>query len=350
MEKQYLKDLDELAAIMDKFESTPFNNFSKVSSLTVMNMRYEALAFNHDSNQKHPYEITREIIQDSIKMFKNWMEISFIESDNIQINKQKSKILEEKHEELWQEIWSRHDEKEFQEFIDLKSMRLRVNDLIKHIKGKICVDFGSGNGSFAFALIEEGAKSVSGIDFGLKSVNYSKRVAKLKRLEDVVDFKLGNVKETGYPSNHFDFAVSNGVFHHLKYQDIPTALNEVSRVLKSGGWFWYYVDGKGAISMDLWDKTVEILDKVDVLFIEKVLELMNIGRNKMVHIMDSSSATYLHADYEQVTSMLSNAGFHNFRRLTGATSTDFDLDIVESVPFGPEKFGSGDIRVLAQKR
>ena len=66
--------------------------------------------------------------------------------------------------------------------------------------------------------------------------------------------------------------------------------------------------------------------------------------------MDGSSATYLHADYEEVTDMLSNAGFHNFRRLTGATSTDFDLDVVESVPFGTEKFGSGDIRVLSQKR
>ena len=68
----------------------------------------------------------------------------------------------------------------------------------------------------------------------------------------------------------------------------------------------------------------------------------------MVHIMDGSSATYLHTSYDEVTDMLSELGFHNFRRLTGATSTDFDLDVVESVPYGSEKFGTGDIRVIAQ--
>ena len=42
-----------------------------------------------------------------------------------------------------------------------------------------------------------------------------------------------------------DFAVSNGVFHHLNNME-----KQFSRVLKPEGWFWYSSDGKGAISMD----------------------------------------------------------------------------------------------------
>jgi ubiquinone/menaquinone biosynthesis C-methylase UbiE len=348
MNKIYLEDLDNLTTLMDRVNETPFTNFCKVTVLTTMNMRYEKIAFNHESEQEHPYIATSKIIKDSINQFKSMLELSFIEDDNINIDKKKSGVLEEKHEELWQEIWARHNEKEFQEFIDLKSMRLRVNALVQYVKDKDCVDFGSGNGSFAFALLEEGAKSVSGLDFGPESVKYSQKISKVKGLDKVAIFKGGNVKDSQYDSDSFDFAVCNGVLHHLKESDIPVALKEIARVLKSGGWFWYYVDGRGAISMDLWDQTVKILKSVDILFIEKVLKLMNIRRNKMVHIMDGSSATYLHTSYDEVTNMLSELGFHNFRRLTGATSTDFDLDVVESVPYGSEKFGTGDIRVICQ--
>ena len=65
--------------------------------------------------------------------------------------------------------------------------------------------------------------------------------------------------------------------------------------------------------------------------------------------MDGSNATYLHTNWEAVTELLSKCGFANFRRLTGATDTDFDLDVVESDTWGVEKFGSGDLRIACQK-
>ena len=68
----------------------------------------------------------------------------------------------------------------------------------------------------------------------------------------------------------------------------------------------------------------------------------------MVHIMDDLSATYLHHDYDEIVSSLTDCGFTNFRRLSGGTDTDFDLDVVETVPYGIQKFGSGDIRVICQ--
>ena len=134
MDKIYLEDLDKLTTLMDTSNKTPFTNFCKVIVLTTMNMRYEKVAFNNEPQQEHPYIATSKIIKDSINQYKSMLEFSFIEDDNINIDNKKSEVLEEKHEELWQEIWARHNEKEFQEFIDLKSMRLRVNDLVKYVR------------------------------------------------------------------------------------------------------------------------------------------------------------------------------------------------------------------------
>jgi ubiquinone/menaquinone biosynthesis C-methylase UbiE len=345
----YRDELKKMSDLMNNVKTTPFTNFAKIISLTTMNMRYEVIAFNKDLKE-HPFDLTKGIIKDAGCQFKMLVEIGFIEDEEVSIQKYKSNKLEEKHEELWQEVWSRHNEKEFQEFIDLKAMRLENNSLVEYIAGHDCVDFGCGNGSFSFALLDKGAKHVTGIDFGEKSIKYARDMAGKRGLSGRVDFKVDNVMTSSLESDKYGFAVSNGVFHHLKnVESMKRAIKEVSRVVKSGGWFWLYVDGKNAISMDLWDTTVEILKDVDVLCIENVLKIMNVNRNKMVHIIDGSNATYIHSTLEEMTSILSDCGFENFKRLSGCTKTDFDSDVVEEDPFGEEKFGTGDLRILCQK-
>ena len=346
--KTYLNKLNILASEMMKNKPTPFYNFIKVLCLTTMNMRYEKIAFHKDL-KIHPYILTKNIIEDTINMFRMLCEIDFIEDDDKNTADTKYSDLVKKHKILWQEIWSRHSYDEFKQFIKLKAMRLEANNLINKIKGRSCIDLGCGNGSFSFALISKGAKSVTGIDFGNKSIEYAKNYAKQNKMTPFAKFLVGDIKDIPVEQNKFGFAVANGVFHHLPAQDIPLALNEVNRVLEKGGWFWYYVDGKGAISMDLWDQTVEILSEVNINEIEAHLIPLNIKRAKMVHIMDSSNATYIHTDWDEVTNMLKNAGFGNFKRLTGATSTDFDHDTIESDKWGKEKFGSGDLRIVCQK-
>jgi ubiquinone/menaquinone biosynthesis C-methylase UbiE len=276
------------------------------------------------------------------------MEISFIESDDRAIRKFKEALLENKHRELWQEIWTRHSEKEFEEFVNLKKFRLRINKLGRYIKNKDCVDFGCGNGSFALALIAMGARSVTGIDFGLNSIRYARKMARRRGLSSRVKFYVADILRNKLPGSRFDFAVSNGVFHHLNPIKIPLAVKEVARVLKKGGWFWYYMDGKDAISMDLFDASVEILDSVDTSFTENILRCMNVKRNKMVYLMDGLNATYFHSSYNRVIRDLSSCGFSNFRRLTGGTATDFDLDRIQKDRYGREKFGEGDLRILSQ--
>lgn len=174
---EYLNELDTLIARMDNFpNNSEYMVYAKVTTLTVMNLRYEKVAFNKNLSE-HPYPITKNIISDAKLMFENFIELKNFEkpkSKTDQTRNKKSEVLEDKHEELWQEIWSRHD---MDEFVNMKYNRLIINNLIQYIDKKKCVDFGAGNGSFSFALQLAGAETVHGIDFGLKNVEYSKRVS-----------------------------------------------------------------------------------------------------------------------------------------------------------------------------
>jgi len=79
------------------------------------------------------------------------------------------------------------------------------------------------------------------------------------------------------------------------------------------------------------------------------LEYLNIEVGKRYHLGDGLNAIYRHTTYEQLTKRLSSFGFGNFRRLVGGFPTDFDHDVIAEDKYGNEKFGSGDIRVMAQK-
>lgn len=345
MEKIYLKKLNELRDVMNGADpQSRYAAWAKVVCLVNMNMRYEKIAFD-TTISTHPYILTDDIVSDTIANFKNLLEISFIENKEILLIDKKSSQKEDKHQELFNQIWDRYNEKEFDEYVARYTHRIGVNALEPLVEGKKVIDFGCGNGVFCFAALKKGALETCGIDFGENSVKFAQNVAKSKNLENA-HFKVATVYETGYEDDYFDFAIQNGVFHHL--DDENKAIKEAARVLKKGGYFWYYTEGEGGISYDLWDMSVDILKEVPSTFIEEVLNSINISRNKIAHIMDGLSATYAHTSWNEMTNRLSMFGFGNFKRLTGGTSTDCDLDAIQKDPFGKEKFGEGDLRILCQ--
>ena len=270
---KYTKDiypvrLKELNNLMKSTQNTFFSCFSKVTVLSNMNMRYEKVALNMKLDE-HPYVLTRNIVDDAIEMFKKLMEMSFIENNDIKINKFKNNDVIAKHHELWQEIWPRYDENEIQELIDFRGDRLDANNIVKEFEGKNCIDFGCGNGNIAFAMLEKGAKHVLGIDFGERQIEWARELAKKKCVEEKTKFIVGNILDTKQSSDKFEFAVASAVFHHLKSKKhIEMALREVARVLKKGGGFFYFVLGSRAIGHDLWDVSVDVLADVDIILIE----------------------------------------------------------------------------------
>jgi len=341
----YLNELKKLEKDMEQIKNTPYVMYSKVVTLVTMNMRYEKVAFASHLKE-HPFILTSGIIKDASLQFAALLDASFIESADRRAKGFKSLAKEKKHKELFDEVWNRYGKKDYEEYVKRYIYRIDVNHIEGLIRGKKCVDMGCGNGNFCIALLRRGASLAAGVDYGAKSIAYAKKAARELSLDKRSIFKCATVYKTGLRGDTFDFAIQNGVFHHLNNED--RAIAETVRIMKRGGWLWYYTDGEGGISYDLWDKSVYLLRKTSVLFIENILKSMNVKRNKTVHIMDGLSATYAHTSWNKITRKLSSFGFGNFKRLTGGFDTDCDLDRIKSDPYGRAKFGEGDLRVLCQ--
>ena len=287
------------------------------------------------------------LIDQAISTIEAWHDIAFIESEDSGIGIKQDK-MEAMHQDLFQKLWVNFNLQEYEERILRYEHRLSVNGLDRRFHGLRGIDFGCGHGNFAHAFIRKGAGFVLGIDYGADSIRFATAARDCLGIgSDRIAFKESSVYETGEPSQSFDFAVQNGVFHHLDEED--RAYSEVHRVLKSGGNFWVYTDGAGAISHDLWDASRQILADVPADLIIEQLAALNISTGKRYHLGDGLNAIYRHTTWEELTARLGRIGFGGFQRLIGGFPTDFDHDVIASDKFGVEKFGSGDLRVLCRK-
>jgi hypothetical protein len=94
---------------------------------------------------------------------------------------------------------------------------------------------------------------------------------------------------------------------------------------------------------------VEILKGIPQELILGHLEYLNLETGKRYHLGDGLNAKYRHTTWAEITERLAQLGFGNFRRLRGGFPTDCDHDVIEQDRYGREKFGDGDLRLLAQK-
>lgn len=260
---------------------------------------------------------------------------------------EKKFILENTHKNLFQNLWTYFNEKEYKkERIGRYIKRIKINNLVKLIKNKTCVDFGCGHGNFLAALITLGAKRGYGIDFGNDSIKYAKKISKLLKIHKKLNFYNRTVYKSGFKNNFFDFAIQNGVFHHIKNED--KAYREVYRVLKKNAYFWIYTDGGGGLRDFINDMCQEILKSIDKNFVVNTIRETGFSKNKVYHLSDHINAKYRHTTKEKLISKLKKIGFRNFKQLSGGMNTDSDKPFVSDKYF-KIKFGSGDLRILCQK-
>lgn len=347
MEKIYLVELEKLERLADEIPNTRMMSLAKVTVLILLNMRYERIMLDRHL-PSHPYLLVAELAREAYRFLSGWREISFIEPPSRPVLSRQELPLEQHHRDLFQQLWVRFSPQEYEKRIDRYVHRLRINGLGRQrLTGLRCIDIGCGHGSFTHALLREGARYAYGIDFGEESIGYALSARDRLGIEpQQLEFKVESAYQIGKPDGTFDFAIQNGVFHHL--QDEEAALREVRRVLRPGGWFWYYTDGSGGIGYDLWDTSRTILRDVPLSLTLSFLEYLQIETGKRYHLGDGLHAIYRRTTWDELTQHLERAGFGNFRRLTGGFDTDGDLEAIQKDPYGREKFGEGDLRVLAQ--
>jgi len=114
----------------------------------------------------------------------------------------------------------------------------RESMIIKHLKKRVVkrsqiLDAGSGNGSLAIRIGQEGY-IVTGIDTSDAFVSYAKKKAEEAHLNSMVTFRKDDVHHSGLNEAIFDAVVSGEVLEHLEHDD--QAVREFHRVLRKGGY------------------------------------------------------------------------------------------------------------------
>ncbi|HZH26068.1 MAG TPA: class I SAM-dependent methyltransferase [Azospirillaceae bacterium] len=347
MEKVYLSDLRKMVDLCRAMPNTKMLATAKVNAMVLLNMSYEKVMVDRNFSE-HPYTYTRDLVRHINENLQAWNNIQFAEMAGAVSVAGAHEQMEEMHQDLFQTLWTKFSPEDYNDRIQRYVYRLELNGLGKEFAGGRCIDFGCGHGNFAHALLRKGAKYVLGIDYGEGSVKFAERARdNLGVSRNDLEFRLSTVYDVSEPDGSFDFAIQNGVFHHLDDED--RAYKEVHRVLKPGGYFWVYTDGEGAINHDLWDASREALSDIPFSFIVEHLEALNLSTGKRYHLGDGLNAVYRHTSWDEITSRLARLGFGEFRRITGGFDTDFDHDVIAADKYGREKFGEGDLRLICRK-
>lgn len=258
-------------------------------------------------------------------------------------------VKETNHQKLFQDLWIRYNDKQFiNDRLNYYIKRIKKNNILKEFKNKICIDFGCGHGQFLMALQKLGAKKSIGIDFGKKNISFANKMKKkLKINKNKLKFINGNVYSVPFKNNSFDFAIQNGVFHHLK--DENKAYKEVHRILKKGGKFWVFTDGSGGIRGNILDFIQQTLQRIDDRFVLNVIRSLKLTANKTYMLSDFLNAKYTRTSRNEITKRLTKIGFKGFKPMQGTYVTDYDQFHSKDKNF-KIKFGEGHIRFLCEKK
>lgn len=93
------------------------------------------------------------------------------------------------------------------------------------------LDLGCGAGHASFAVAPHAA-SVTAYDLTAQMLAVVRREASTRGIKNISTVQ-GMAEALSFPDAHFDFVISRYSAHH--WHDVPAALREVRRVLKSGG-------------------------------------------------------------------------------------------------------------------
>ncbi len=122
----------------------------------------------------------------------------------------------------------------------LSDVRKLINEIVLDLKlarftpvGKVILDAGCGYGIAALILSCMGAREVHGMDLSESMISTFKKIlSTFPEIKHVYPI-IGNVSQSGYPEESFDFILCNEALSH--YYDYTGFLREARRILKPGG-------------------------------------------------------------------------------------------------------------------
>jgi len=338
--------LKEWGQLGHRLPNSGIGLYKKVLTNVLVYLKFEEVAFFNDKDQE-PYTYMLSILKSQVETLKDLL--LFIEGKELFSGDEADRYIydmEQRHQDLWQNLFNQYSEKGYEKLIEAMSGRFEINGLADKVMGKKCLDIGCGGGRQCVSLSRLGAASVTGIDFGEENINFANKMKKKLGIKNI-QYQVGNAYDLPFEDNQFDIVSSNGVFHHLERMD--RAFEEAFRVLKPGGWMWLYINGAGGMFNNLMDTIKIIMQGTDRNRVLDILRSFGLNEHKMYHLIDGFYATYKYSHWGELMAMLEKIGFKNINRLTGTNPTDFNLNKIKADPYGLEKFGDGEIRLIAFK-
>ena len=330
--------------ILKKFKSQKKTDLSSkllINYLIYLNLKTEKLLFLKNYNPELEILMEIQFLNSFVEGIDKFKEFSKKAANLQNFN------LEKNHKLLFQKLWINFNYNQFKnERLSRYTTRVKINKLQKFLKNKRIVDFGCGHGNFLMSIAEFKPKESIGIDYGKASINYANKVKKKLFPKNNIFFFNRRIQNPKLKKNYFDFAIQNGVFHHMKNED--SAYRAVHKVLKTGGYFWVYTDGGGGIRDFVWDLSQKLLKNIDNNIVQNQIRSIGLSNNKEYHLGDGLSARYRHTDLTSIKKKLKKIGFKFVRQLKGGFKTDYDYPFYKDKYFN-KKFGSGDLRLLFKK-
>ncbi len=128
----------------------------------------------------------------------------------------------------------------------------KTSELVEALSpGAMVLDIGSGRGKFPFELAKNGFK-VIGMDIVPSIVEKNNAEVKNFKLESKIRFIEGDVLDIPLSDASFDAVADIGLLQHIHPEDWSEYRNEVTRVLKPGGYFFLITLSKNTSSFLSW--------------------------------------------------------------------------------------------------
>ncbi len=254
--------------------------------------------------------------------------------------------LECKTGEVYYELWKDFDKIEYyKNTVAILTERLAKNGLSVDGFHRV-LDDGCGSGRYTLALKDLGCAHVTGVDISENSIAFA---TGMNPFGSDVAFRQASVLELPFPDKSFDLVFSNGVLHHTR--DTRKGLDEIYRVLKTGGACWLYLyGGKHSFFWDVVDCCRSLLKDVPQTYTTSLMKVLGYSSGRIFHRNDFFYVP-IHNRYlvSEIENLLRSVGFKQWRRLRRGVKYDWDEIIHNHPHIDPYIYGEGELRYLLQK-
>jgi ubiquinone/menaquinone biosynthesis C-methylase UbiE len=263
----------------------------------------------------------------------------------------KTEVFETRVADLFSDIWlDMTDTIYFDETFSFTCERFKKNKIDPYLffKDKIVLDAGCGSGKFSATIAKLGASKVIGLDIGKRSIEFARQQSKKVDYGNSLEFVEGSILNIPLEDDSVDIVWSNGVIHHTV--DYDKCVEEFSRVIKSSGELFLYVNGLFGL-FELIQDTLRISNEdIPRDLFQGYIKSLGVNSGRLYWLMDCLYAPYEYRSIEEIKSLLMRNNFTNIKQLKRGVASDQIEQVTIGIPYAKEKYGESQLKFICKRQ